>query len=101
MAFSSAHFGQGTGNILLDDVMCSGSESRLIECPANPVGVHNCRHIEDAGVQCELPGIPFCALIMVNRGYVCIRIISLLQAPGLVGSLQVIYMCSTGTIMYF
>ena len=29
--------------IWLDNVSCTGSESRLDECSSNPVGVHNCR----------------------------------------------------------
>lgn len=45
-------FGQGYGSIWLDDVRCSGSEFRVADCPANPFGVHNCVHSEDAGVRC-------------------------------------------------
>ena len=52
IAFQNALFGQGSGSILLDDVMCLGSESSLIGCPASPIGTHNCGHSEDAGVQC-------------------------------------------------
>ena len=42
----------GAGQIWLDNVRCLGSESRLIDCPANPLGSHNCGHSEDAGVRC-------------------------------------------------
>ena len=48
--FSSAHFGQGTGPIWLDDLRCTGSENSLLECDSS--SQHNCRHSEDAGVAC-------------------------------------------------
>uniref|UniRef100_A0A8C6TYT8 SRCR domain-containing protein n=1 Tax=Neogobius melanostomus TaxID=47308 RepID=A0A8C6TYT8_9GOBI len=49
----SAHFGQGSGQIWLDDVQCSGSETYLIGCAHNGLGKHNCLHAKDAGVVCE------------------------------------------------
>ena len=51
-ATSRAAFGAGTGQIWLDNVGCAGTESRLIDCPANSLGSHNCVHGEDAGVRC-------------------------------------------------
>ena len=49
-------FTDGSRNqaIWLDDVQCQGSETRLIDCPANALGSHNCGHSEDAGVRCQV-----------------------------------------------
>ena len=50
---TSAHFGAGSGQIWLDDVKCSGSESSIVNCPHNGWGVENCEHNEDASVICS------------------------------------------------
>ena len=50
IARSRAFFGQGTGPIQIDNVQCSGTETRLQDC--NLLRTHNCAHSEDAGVTC-------------------------------------------------
>lgn len=47
-----AHFGQGSGPILLDDMQCSGTEAYLGECSHAGWSTHNCGYREDTGVIC-------------------------------------------------
>jgi len=50
-AYSKASFGEGSGTIYLDNVICTGSESRLIDCSYDS-DTSDCGHHEDAGVRC-------------------------------------------------
>jgi len=52
-ARSSAYFREGSGIVWFDDVQCTGSEAHLYDCLNDGIGIHNCRHTEDAGVTCE------------------------------------------------
>lgn len=52
-AWSWAHFGQGSGPILLDAMKCTGNELFLDQCPHGNWEQHNCDHMEDAGVSCS------------------------------------------------
>ena len=52
-AHHGAYFGQGSGQILLDDLQCTGREGSLLECNHSGINSHNCGHGEDASVTCE------------------------------------------------
>ena len=51
-AFRRARFGQGEGPILLDGLRCTGEEESLLDCRHRGIGIHSCRHYQDAGVLC-------------------------------------------------
>lgn len=47
-------YGNGTGDIVLDDLDCNSTESTLLDCQEdkNNRNNHDCTHSEDAGVRC-------------------------------------------------
>ena len=45
-----------SGPIWLRDVSCAGSERNISRCSHSGWGVHDCRHFQDAGVQCSTTG---------------------------------------------
>nr|XP_033771592.1 deleted in malignant brain tumors 1 protein-like [Geotrypetes seraphini] len=53
LPFGNAYFGEGSGQIWLDNVNCNGMEHHLTQCKASQWDSHNCGHHEDAGVLCS------------------------------------------------
>ncbi|XP_036591827.1 scavenger receptor cysteine-rich type 1 protein M130 [Trichosurus vulpecula] len=80
----SAHFGQGSGPIWLDDLGCSGDESQVWQCPFRGWGRHNCRHKEDAGVICS--------------GVLALRLHSDTSTQDCAGRLEIFYNGSWGSV---
>ena len=50
-SFGTATYGQGSGDIVLDDVNCAGREKSVTQC--SHVTAHNCGHAEDVSVNCR------------------------------------------------
>ncbi|XP_077091698.1 scavenger receptor cysteine-rich domain-containing protein DMBT1-like [Siphateles boraxobius] len=50
--YTGAYSWIGSGNILMDNLLCTGSESSLKECKSGSVD-SLCRHSQDAGVACR------------------------------------------------
>ena len=51
--YDGAYYGSGYRRVWLDEVRCSGSESRLEYCTSSGWGVEDCSHGEDVGVDCS------------------------------------------------
>ena len=53
-SYTGAYFGQGSGPIWLDSVVCTGNEATVANCGHFGVNVTRfCSHYEDAGVRCS------------------------------------------------
>ena len=54
----------GSGPIWLDEVDCTGKEENISRCNHIEWGTNNCKHQEDAGVECSKTGkksdVPLC-----------------------------------------
>ena len=48
----NAKYGQGSSKIWLDNVQCTGNETRLTSCTHDGWGSHQCSHSQDAGLKC-------------------------------------------------
>ena len=53
VAFHDAQFGPGIGPIFLEKLICSESDTTLLDCRhSTPLGLSTCAHSQDAGVRC-------------------------------------------------
>eukprot|EP00731_Ephydatia_muelleri_P031793 Em0023g300a len=70
VALRGAYFGTGTGPIYLDDLLCSGTESSLLQCNRKVVsiGINDCAHSEDAGVACGATCMDGALRLLVGSG---------------------------------
>ena len=51
--FYRAEYGQGSGEIWIDQINCPSGVESILNCSHNGWGSHDCRHSEDAGVKCK------------------------------------------------
>ena len=64
-----AFYGQGSGQIWLDDVICIGNEWSIVNCSHSGWGTHNCGHSEDASVKCSIGNFFEAIVCMHARGF--------------------------------
>ena len=62
-----AFYGEGSGQIWLDDVNCNGNELTIGNCSHNGWGSHNCGHEEDASVECDTSKETFIIKLYLTR----------------------------------
>ena len=55
LTLSFYSFGSTSRQIWLDNVRCSGTESRLVSCSRNQYGSQNCDHSKDVAIYCNTP----------------------------------------------
>ena len=63
----------GSGQIWLDDVNCTGSGKNLSSCSHKGWGNHNCDHSQDAGVECSSKGK---IIIFHNHSLISMKIVA-------------------------
>ncbi|XP_052762890.1 scavenger receptor cysteine-rich type 1 protein M130-like [Mya arenaria] len=52
--YGHAHYGQGSGQIVIDELGCGGKETDVMFCMSSPWLTHGCTHAQDVGIDCGL-----------------------------------------------
>ncbi|KFV50155.1 Deleted in malignant brain tumors 1 protein, partial [Gavia stellata] len=90
-------YGEGTGQIWLDEVNCTGEERDLL-----PWGEHNCHHVEDASVECSVmhnhcPTVPLG--VPADSSITALGTLQLLNGPNrCAGRVEVLHNHMWGTV---
>jgi len=67
-------YGIAAGQIWLDNVQCTGTETDIDECSHDDWGVHSSRHYEDVAISCTTGNrVSLTAVKCANWKYICFR----------------------------
>ena len=67
---NNAIYGEGSGQIWLDDVNCVGTEEMIRNCSHSGWGSHNCTHKEDVSINCTAGTyIGTCIIVACNGAW--------------------------------
>ncbi|CAI8021725.1 Fibrillin-2 [Geodia barretti] len=73
-------YGEGEGQVLLDDLLCQGDEENLMDCSQYSGGTHSCDHSQDAGIRCEAACTENSVRLMLGDGIEFYRTVDHRQA---------------------
>ena len=80
VAFRGAQFGPANGPVFLDQLVCSGSETSVLECRRfTPLGLPTCDHSQDAGVRCAGKALKALPEMYTHKKYCLIPLCFLLD----------------------
>ncbi|XP_064596720.1 deleted in malignant brain tumors 1 protein-like [Liolophura sinensis] len=86
---TNAAFGEGTGTLWLDELVCAGTEANISQCSHLPWGMTDCQHDEDVGLICMHTPVETIPMRLENGEE---------TAGSLSGRLEVLLLGSWGTV---